>query len=150
MILDRLANWERYLPMHPGFKPAFDFLRRPDAGAMPPGKHPIDGDRLMVMINREPGRGRQRAKLESHRKYIDIQLTVAGAEEIGWKSTPECSAIESPYDAEKDVGFFADIPESWFSVKPLSFAIFFPEDAHAPLAGQGDLYKAVVKVAVQW
>jgi YhcH/YjgK/YiaL family protein len=150
MILDRLANWERYLPIHPGFKPAFDFLRRPDVGTLPAGKHVLDGDRLLVIVGREPARGRQRAKLESHRKYIDIQFTVAGAEEIGWKSTPECSAIESPYDAEKDVGFFGDIPESWFAVKPLSFAVFFPEDAHAPLAGQGDLHKAVVKVAVRW
>jgi beta-galactosidase beta subunit len=29
------------------------------------------------------------------------------------------------------------------------FAIFFPEDAHAPLAGEGHLVKAVVKVAVE-
>lgn len=150
MILDRLANWVRYVPMHPGFKAAFDFLRRPESGNLPSGKHSIDGERLYVMIVRETARGRQRAKLESHRKYIDIQFTVAGAEEIGWKPTPECSAIESPYDAEKDLAFFGDIPESWFAVKPLSFAMFFPEDAHAPLAGQGDLHKAVMKVAVDW
>ena len=29
-----------------------------------------------------------------------------------------------------------------------SFAVFFPADAHAPLAGDGDVRKAVVKVAV--
>ena len=150
MILDRLANWERYVKMHPGFKAAFDYLRRPESGNLPAGKHSIDGERLYVMIVRETARGRQRAKLESHRKYIDIQFTVAGAEEIGWKPTPECSAIESPYDAGKDLGLFGDIPESWFGVKPLSLAMFFPEDAHAPLAGQGELHKAVMKVAVNW
>ncbi|HEV7225868.1 MAG TPA: YhcH/YjgK/YiaL family protein [Pirellulales bacterium] len=150
MILDRLANWERYVKMHPGFKPAFDFLRRPESANLPSGKHSLDGERLYVMIVRETARGRQRAKLESHRKYIDIQFTVAGAEEIGWKPTPECSAIESPYEAEKDLALFGDIPESWFGVKPLSFAMFFPEDAHAPLAGQGELHKAVMKVAVNW
>lgn len=150
MILDRLANWQRYVPMHPGFGAAFNFLRQPETGVMPVGKHSIDGERLMAVVGRDAARGRQKARLESHRKYIDIQLTVAGQEEIGWKSTPECSAIDTPYQADKDVAFYADLPESWFAVKPLSFAIFYPEDAHAPLAGQGELHKVVVKVAVNW
>lgn len=150
MILDRLANWQRYKTLHPGFQAAFDFLRKPEASGMPVGRHELDGDRLLVLINREAGRGRQKARLESHRKYIDIQLTVAGQEEIGWKPTPECSAIELSYQAEQDIAFYSDLPECWFPVKPLSFAVFFPEDAHAPLAGQGELHKAVVKVAVNW
>jgi beta-galactosidase beta subunit len=28
------------------------------------------------------------------------------------------------------------------------FAIFFPEDAHAPMAGEGPMYKLVAKVEV--
>lgn len=150
MVLDRLANWQRYVPMHPGFAAAFDFLRNPTTCTMPVGKHSLDGDRLLAIIGRDPARGRQKARLEAHRKYIDIQLTVAGQEEIGWKSTPECSAIDTPYQADADVAFYADLPECWFGVKPLSFALFFPEDAHAPLAGQGELHKVVMKVAVNW
>ncbi len=46
--------------------------------------------------------------------------------------------------------FFADRPETWFAVKPGSFAIFYPQDAHAPLAGTGETRKAVMKVAVDW
>jgi biofilm protein TabA len=33
---------------------------------------------------------------------------------------------------------------------PGTFAIFFPEDAHAPMAGEGLIHKVVVKVAVDW
>jgi beta-galactosidase beta subunit len=33
------------------------------------------------------------------------------------------------------------------AVPPAHFAIFFPEDAHAPLAGRGMLKKAIVKIA---
>jgi YhcH/YjgK/YiaL family protein len=150
MVLDRLANWQRYVPMHPGFGAAFNFLRKPETGKLPAGKHSVDGERLLAIVGRDPARGRQQARLESHRKYIDIQLTVAGQEEIGWKPTPECSAITSPYEPEKDLAFYGDIPECWFAVKPLSFAVFFPEDAHAPLAGQGELHKVVMKVAVNW
>jgi len=44
---------------------------------------------------------------------------------------------------------FADQPSTFVSVPPGSFTIFFPHDAHAPLAGPGRLKKAVVKVAVE-
>jgi beta-galactosidase beta subunit len=30
------------------------------------------------------------------------------------------------------------------------FTIFFPQDAHAPLAAEGALRKAVAKIAVDW
>jgi beta-galactosidase beta subunit len=54
----------------------------------------------------------------------------------------------SSYDAEKDIVFFDDAPETWFRVPAGSFAVFFPEDAHAPLAGEGEVRKVIVKVAV--
>jgi YhcH/YjgK/YiaL family protein len=71
MILDILENAERYHPLNAGFKAARDYLRRTDFTNMTPGKHEIDGERLYVMINK--GRGREGAKLESHRRNIDIQ-----------------------------------------------------------------------------
>jgi biofilm protein TabA len=55
-----------------------------------------------------------------------------------------------PYTAEREVMLFADRPETWFVVKPGSFTIFYPQDAHAPLAGSGETRKAVMKVAVDW
>jgi beta-galactosidase beta subunit len=47
------------------------------------------------------------------------------------------------------VGFFYDRPTTWLTLSAGQFAVFFPEDAHAPLAGQGGVHKAVVKVAVK-
>jgi biofilm protein TabA len=149
MILDRLANAQRYVALHSGFAAALEFLGKP-LDHLSAGRQPIDGERLFVVMNREQGRGHGGAKLESHRKYIDIQLTLSGAEEIGWKATGDCSRPESPFSAEKDIAFYPDRPESWFAVPPGSIAVFFPQDAHAPLGGAGPLVKAVVKVAVDW
>jgi biofilm protein TabA len=149
MILDRLANAQRYLSLHAGFPAALAFLGGP-LEHLPTGRQPIDGERLFVVMNREQGRGRAGAKLESHRKYIDIQLTLSGAEEIGWKPTGDCLPPEAPFSAERDIAFYPDRPESWFAVPPGSLAVFFPDDAHAPLGGTGPLVKAVVKVAVDW
>ena len=46
--------------------------------------------------------------------------------------------------------FFGDAADSWLDLSGDKFLVFFPEDAHAPLAGMGGLKKAVVKVAVDW
>jgi len=54
----------------------------------------------------------------------------------------------SEFDNEKDLRFFDDEPETWVSMPPNTFTIFFPQDAHAPLGGKGDLHKIIVKIAV--
>ena len=152
MILDRLENADHYLAVHPGFAPAFDFLRRTDFEKLTPGKHEVQGDALFVLLNPDPGRGKDKAVLEAHQKYIDIQYTVVGIEEIGWRPLSSCEHIIKPFDAERDIAFYSDAPESWFAVPAGTFAIFNPEDAHAPLAAPvgAKLLKAVMKVAVEW
>jgi YhcH/YjgK/YiaL family protein len=66
---------------------------------------------------------------------------------MGWSPLAACRQA-LPFDASKDVGLCNDISASWVLVPQGSFALFFPEDAHAPLAGTGKVKKAVVKVAV--
>ena len=149
MILDTLAHAARYAGMHPGFAPAFEFLATADLAALAPGRHEIDGDRLYVSVDHKDGRGEDGARLEAHRRYIDIQLTIGGEEEIGWAPLASCVAPDGPFDETKDIVFFGDTPSAWVKVPPGSFAIFFPEDAHAPLGGHGRLKKAIVKIAVE-
>jgi biofilm protein TabA len=149
MILDTLAQYDRYLKLHPAFRRAFEFLGRPDLELLAPGRHPIDGDLLYVSIDHADGRGREGAKLESHRRYIDIQFTIDGEEEIGWLSLSECTTPRGPFDDGKDIRFYEDRPRTWVLVPRGQFAIFFPADAHAPLAGRGRLKKAIVKVALE-
>ena len=157
MVLDTLARCHRYTSLHPAFVRAFEFLTRADWAELVSGfamsegqsvRHHIDGDRLHVSIDRTQGRGRDGARLEAHRRYIDIQLTIQGHEEIGWKPLGDCAQPAGAFDATKDIGLFSDRPESWLSLPAGHFAIFFPDDAHAPLGGRGTLTKAIVKIAV--
>ena len=150
VILASLDDAERYLPLHPGFTAAFDYLKRTDFSGMSAGRHEVDGDRLFVMVNRGKGRGRQAVKLEAHRRYIDIQFTLSGTDDIGWRPVSQCSQIDLPFDPEKDVALFTDPPQAWIAVPPSRFTIFYPEDAHAPMAASCELLKAVMKVAVDW
>jgi len=148
MILDDLSNAQRYVSLHPGFRAGFDFLARRDLLDLKSGKYELDGQQVFALINRDPGRGRSGARLEAHRKYIDIQFLVEGTEEIGWRPTVQCGPSVEPYDESRDIAFFSDAPDAWIELPLGKFMIFYPEDAHAPLASKGKNVKAVIKVAV--
>ena len=148
MILDQLQNCKRYVAVHPGFKTAFEFLNRHDLADLAAGRHPIDGKKLYALVMRENGKGKNIAKLETHRLFIDVQFTVTGIDYIGWKPAVECTSETDGYNSEKDIAYFTDRPETWLSVPQDIFAVFFPEDGHAPLGGTGPIHKVVVKVPV--
>ena len=149
MILDHLGNADVYSELHPLFRRAFQFLRREALNELPPGRHELAGDDLYVMVIDEPGKGGEAVRLEAHRRYLDIQLSVGTADLIGWKPLSRCRHPEGPFAAAADVGFYADEPEVWLTVPPGCFAVFFPQDAHAPMAATGLLHKVVVKVATE-
>ena len=149
IVIDKLQNAEDYYDMHPAFEKAFAFLKQDGLAGLPADRYEIDGDRLFCMISKDRGRSRSEAKLEAHRKYIDIQYVIAGTDEMGFKPTADCKLIDTSYDADKDIEFFSDKPDSWTPVKPGSFVIFFPQDAHAPLVSSGKIHKAVLKIAVE-
>ena len=98
MVLDTLANAQRYTALHPAFARAFAYLSSVDLDALSAGRNEIDGDRMFVILDRKDGRGRGGARLEAHRRYIDIQYTIAGEEEIGWTPLASCAAPEGAFD----------------------------------------------------
>jgi len=148
MIFSTAADADRYAALHPLFPRAFEYMRNTDLPALAPGRYPIVGEQLFVIVEHVAGRAREAAKLECHRRYIDIQLVLEGNEEMGWKPLADCAQPVSDYSEEKDIRFFHDAPASWVAVPPGCFCIFFPEDAHAPLVGSGQVRKAIFKIAV--
>jgi biofilm protein TabA len=123
MITDQLSRAEKYYDMHPAFKKAFKFLLESDLSKLPLGRNDIDGDKMFCLVSQGPGRTRNEAKLEAHRKYIDIH-----------------------YIADNDIEFFKDKPQTWTKVPAGSFAIFFPQDAHAPMVSDSEIHKVVLKI----
>jgi YhcH/YjgK/YiaL family protein len=150
MILDVVANVEKLKQVHPGFGPALEYLRQTNLNDLPAGRVEIDGARLYAMVIRGKGNGLSGAKLEVHRRYIDVQYCVTGSDVIGWKPAATCHDPEQPFDEQKDYQFFRDAADSWVTIPQGSFGIFFPADAHAPAAAEGAIHKVVVKVLVDW
>ena len=154
MILATLAQADRYAALHPLFPHAFEFLRTTDLMALAPGRHSIQDEQIFAIVEACAGRTRAQAKLECHRRYLDIQLVLEGIDEMGWKPLAECVDPATDYDAARDIRFFNDTPSSWIATPAGSFCVFFPDDAHAPLVSTlkgtstGTIRKVVVKIAL--
>lgn len=149
MILDSLKNKALYEALHPRFKAVFDYIDSHDLATMECGRHDIDGDDIFVVVQEWDLRPTQEARLELHRKYIDIQLVLDGADEVfGWSEKKDCLKPEAEFDEQKDVQFFTDIPQCFYSVSKGQFSILYPEDGHAPMLGEGHVKKCIFKIAL--
>ena len=148
MVLDTIANAARYSALHPLFPYVFEYIRNTDLLTLASGRHAIIDHDLFAIVERVPGRLRTDTQLECHRKYIDIQLVLAGIDEMGWKPLADCRQPVSEYSIASDIQFFHDTPDAWIATPAKSFCLFFPEDAHAPLVSAHHIHKIVFKIAV--
>ena len=148
MIFSSLSQADRYASLHPLFPRAFQYICDTNLMTLKTGVHQIIDKQLFVIVEEAQGRNRAEAKLECHRKYIDIQLVLEGTDEMGWKPLATCTQPIDEYNEERDIRFFNDIADSWISTPANTFCIFFPEDAHAPLVSTGKIRKLIFKVAV--
>lgn len=146
MVVDTLDNLSLYKGLNPLFKDVVEFIESNDLAKLAEGKYPIKGDDLFVNITTAKGKSPDEAVLETHRRMIDIQIPLSGAETYGY--TPVCNLPQMDYNEEKDItkipGLAAD---SYVTCQPGMFAIFFPQDGHAPcISGESEIKKAIFKV----
>ena len=146
MIIDTLDNLAKYEAINPLFKDVVEFIRKKDLAAMEPGKYPIKDKDLFVNITTAKGKAPDEAVLETHINMIDIQIPLDAPETFGY--TPLCRLPETPYNAEKDITKYPDLmAESFIDCQPGMFAIFFPQDGHAPCISMApEIKKAIFKV----
>lgn len=149
MIVDTIANAHKYFSVHPLFENAFEFIANTDLINSEDGKSEI-AEGLKTIISNADGKTNEAslAKFECHDKNIDIQLCINGLETIAWKPRENCVIPNGDYNEEKDVRFFSDEPDMFFQLTDGQFAIFFPEDVHAPMIGEGPIKKLVIKVKI--
>jgi len=149
MIVDTLAQAARYADIHPRFQAAFDFLQKTNWESVADGRIEIQGKDLFALIQRYETKPLCEAKLEAHRLYIDIQFIISGEEAIGYAPLADQKET-TPFNSEKDIGFYAG-RASFTRLEKGMFAIYFPHDAHAPgrfLETPCAVRKAVLKIAV--
>jgi len=148
MILDLLENSTRYEDLNPRFKQAFDFLKTTDLANLPLGIIELDGKNLYANVQEIGGKTPDTALMETHEKYIDIQVPVSGIEKMGWIARKNLKLLIDKYNPEKEMSLYADKTVNIICVQPSEFVVFFPEDGHQPGIGEGKWKKIIIKVLI--
>ena len=149
MIIDTIENLSNYASLNPLFADVVAFLNANDLQTMEPGKYPIKDKDLFLNLQVAKQRTKETAFLEIHIEMIDIQIPVSAAETFGY--TPLCDLPAFEYNAEKDITKYGDTqPQTFVTVQPGQFAIFFPQDGHMPcITDAPEIKKAIFKVKAQ-
>lgn len=149
MIIDTIENLSNYASLNPLFADVVAFLNANDLQTMEPGKYPIKDKNLFLNLQVAKQRTKETAFLETHIEMIDIQIPVSAAETFGY--TPLCDLPAFEYNAEKDITKYGDTqPQTFVTVQPGQFAIFFPQDGHMPcITDAPEIKKAIFKVKAQ-
>ncbi len=146
MIFDSLEYIETYRNIHPRIYEGLKLLHC-DFSKMADGRYQVDEDNLFFMLQTYETKS-DNTLAEAHKKYIDIQCVLTGAEVIGVGSLNEMTEVES--HPEKDFALYRGALDR-LTLTPGKFIILWPQDAHAAgiAAGQpGICHKCVVKVRI--
>lgn len=149
MILDSIENYQLYSAINERLAKGFAFLHNTDLDAIPSGKHDIDGDTIFALVQEYQTKPLAECKLESHKKYIDIQYVIRGEEFMGVTTKNNQTIVE--VNAEKDYTFYEG-STSLVRVSKGMFTIFFPDDLHQPCVkteSVSEVKKVVIKVLIQ-
>lgn len=148
MILDRLSHASTYDGLPPLLRRALVSLSSTDWGAVPVGRHEVDGSRLFALVSDYETRAESEVPWEAHRQYIDVQYVHSGTERIG--HTHLSALAIGAYDEARDL-VMATGPGAFVVLPAGTFAIFWPHDAHRPgiaVDAPMPVRKIVLKVAV--
>lgn len=131
----------------------FSWLATHDLLNLPAGNYEVDGKRSYISIQDAETHEASERKIESHRRYIDLQYVVKGKERFGLTSA-EASEPVTEYEAEKDNQFHKAKKISYVDSTPGCFFLFFPENFHQPLVKAGKkpekVRVIVAKIAYQY
>lgn len=150
MIKDTLDNAHNYDHLHKNFRMVFEILQSLNFDALEEGHIELDGDYVYINVDTAKRRKANEARLEAHKRYIDIQIPFDEPETIGVANIATLAKPDGEFDTEHDIIFYNDPIKETITVDKGEFAIFFPEDAHAPNIDCPERHrKLVAKISVK-
>ncbi|MDD6034579.1 MAG: YhcH/YjgK/YiaL family protein [Lachnospiraceae bacterium] len=130
---------------------AVKYLTELELSEIDAGKKVIVNDKFFYSIQSYDTKPADECKLESHRKYIDIQVMANGEEMMDVVDISKLT-VKEDYDDEKDVIFWR-VPKRMASMtlRTGDYIVLFPENAHrgaASIKNTSHVLKIVGKVAI--
>ncbi|MBP5361028.1 MAG: YhcH/YjgK/YiaL family protein [Bacteroidaceae bacterium] len=148
MIIAKTQDAERYYALHPLLKPLFEYVRSHDLITAPAGRITLQGDELFINVNDSTLMQREEQKLEVHRRYLDVHFPLSCPEDFGWRHISTLGESDAPFDEDNDYALYSQPADKWLTLCPGEFSIVYPEDAHAPIVGEGRIRKLVAKIKI--
>ncbi len=147
MLFDVLEN----VPELPAdLADAVALLRTQDLAGIAAGRHPLDGERVYMMVMDYETKPAETLRFEAHARYTDVQLLVSGMERIDCLPQGTPATLTEDRLAKDDVAFYEVAREpSRLVLQTGQFAVFRPGEFHKPggaAATPSKVRKIVLKV----
>ena len=147
MILDKLSAANAYRGIHPRLDGVLDRLNEAFLATVGPETMELEGDKLYVTRFTYETLPREETFFEAHKWYLDVHLMVQGEERVELAS-PEGLTL---FEHQGDFYAYRGEAEQSLVLRPGSFLVVFPEDAHRikiQVNGPETVSKVVFKVLV--
>lgn len=150
MIIGNLNRLELtpYLP--DGIKKAILFIKNNVNVNTPNGKYEIDGDKVFFMVSDNKPRVQSEAYPEFHRRYIDVQIVLEGAERMDVHLLSKDFILREDRLEKDDIAFVENVEnQTSFVLYPYDFAVFYPNELHKPLGQVSPDITGIKKVVIK-
>ena len=149
MIVDSLTNVEFYKAINEDIYQGLLFIKNADP-EIELGVYPINDNAKAVVMEYDT-KIKNDFGYEAHKHVIDVQYCIKNSERIPYSNVKRLTP-NTEYNIEKDFTFFDMIkPQGEVIIGNDIFAVFFPEDGHAPVYSDGEpgyIKKIVIKVKI--
>lgn len=152
MIIEKIERWSKYSKLFPEIDVAIQFLAAINEHTRL-GRHDLKGEQIFAMMQKyTTSSAKNGAEYEVHRKYIDIQYMYSGIENILWSPLEDLNKLTREYSDTSDCAkYLVTNVDSTICMSAGRFAVFMPEDAHAPgysVNKPASVTKCVIKVRI--
>ncbi len=153
MFKGNLSNLETYQDLPVKIFEVIEQVKKHLSYSVENGRYQLEGDDVFFFVVDENTKLVTECKSEIHRKYIDIQIVLAGEERFGYSLHPFKSITEDLL-AVRDVAFSEDVvTEQFADLQVNDFIIFNAEQPHRPQIAVNEpmaIRKAIIKISHQW
>ena len=114
-----------------------------------PKRYDFDGGRF---ANAEEYETKLTSRFEAHRKMVDVQIVISGAELIHFAPITDEFQVEQEYDPKKDIMFMTGEVKDTVLLRAGEACVIGPELAHMPgmaVNGSSHVKKIVIKIPVE-
>lgn len=150
MIFDSLKNMDNY-KKNAELYSILQYLKGLKAGELPAPGTVIKKDEILCNPVSFTTKPEDECLFEAHQKFIDLHYIVEGTEKIVTADVKSLS-VHTPYDSDKDIGFYTGEGFGHYLLKKGDFMVCYPSDAHKVAIMQEkpeSVTKIVVKIHVE-